>query len=69
VRFHRKEFLSIYAGRVFSLDIFVVKKKLLFYNLITLICNDFMNSEHNLVREVTLVRKKLLVFPVKVWTS
>lgn len=61
--------LSQYTQVVFSLDVLVVNKKLLFYNLITLICNDFMNSKHNLVREVTLLHKKLLVFPVKVWTS
>lgn len=62
-RFHRKEFVSVHAGRGFSL---VVNKKLLFYNLITLICNDFMNSECNLVRKVTLLHQKLLDFPAKV---
>lgn len=68
MRFHRKEFVSIYAGRVFSLDVLVVNKKLLFYNLITLLCDDFMNSERNLAREVTLLHNKLLVFSAKVWT-
>lgn len=33
----------------------MVNKKLLFYNLITMICDDFMNSECNLVREVMLL--------------
>lgn len=69
MRIHRKKSVSIYTGRVFSLDVFVVNKKLLFYNLITMICDDFMNSEYNLVREVMLLYTKLLLFPVKVRTS
>lgn len=69
MRFHRKELVSIYTGRVFSLDVLVVNERLLFYNLITLICDDFINSERNLVREVMLLHKKLLVFPAKVWIS
>lgn len=46
----------------------VLSKKLVFYNLITMICNDFMKSGCNLVREVTLLHKKLIIYSAKVGT-
>lgn len=46
----------------------VLSKKPVFYNLITMICNDFMNSGCNLVREVTLL-PKLIVYSAKVGTG